>query len=134
LAPARDICEAQNAFEAYNHLMEFDPYDVMDLPSAHQILMKDLVKAPGQFRSGNIGVVRGREIVHIAPPADDVSGLMADLILWAKHAPVHPLVKSCVFHYEFEIIHPFSDGNGRMGRMWQTLFYTNGKKFSRGFP
>jgi len=121
LAPPQDICEVQNAFQVYNRLLEFDPYDIMDLLSAHQILMKDLVKTPGLFRSGNVGVVRGRDVVHIAPPPDNVSGLMADLLHWAEGAAVHPLVKSCVFHYEFEFIHPFSDGNGRMGRMWQTL-------------
>ena len=134
LAPLQDICEAQNAFEAYDRLFEFDPYDVMDLLTAHQILMKDLVKTPGQFRTGNIGVARGREIVHIAPPADNVSGLMADLILWVKAAPVHPLIKSCVFHYEFEIIHPFPDGNGRMGRMWQTLILYQWKKIFAWLP
>ena len=98
LAPAQDICEAQNAFEVYNRLLELDPYDVMDLLAAHQILMKDLVKVPGQFRSGNIGIVRGKDVVHIAPPADNVSGLMADLLRWTEGAKVHPLVKSCVFH------------------------------------
>jgi len=121
LAAPQDICEVQNAFQAYDRLFELDPYDAMDLLTAHQILMKDLVADPGRFRSGNIGVVRGREVVHIAPPAGNVTGLVADLLRWAKGAAVHPLIKSCVFHYEFEFIHPFSDGNGRMGRMWQTL-------------
>ncbi|MDR0491073.1 MAG: Fic family protein [Oscillospiraceae bacterium] len=121
LAPPQDLCEVQNAFQAYDHLLEFNPYDVMDLLTAHQILMKDLVKTLGQFRSGNVGVVRGRDVVHIAPPPDNVSGLIADLIRWTEGAAVHPLIKSCVFHYEFEFIHPFADGNGRMGRIWQTL-------------
>jgi len=134
LAPRQDICEAQNAFEVYNRLLEFDPYDVMDLLAAHQILMKDLIKAPGQFRTGRIGVVRGKEVIHIAPPADNVSGLMADLLRWVKGAAVHPLVKSCVFHYEFEIIHPFPDGNGRMGRMWQTLLLYQWKKIFAWLP
>ena len=134
IAPPRDICEARNAFEVYNRLLAFDPYDVMDLLTAHQILMKDLVKVPGQFRSGNIGVVRGKEVVHIAPPADNVSGLMADLLCWTKGATVHPLIKSCVFHYEFEIIHPFQDGNGRMGRMWQTLLLRQWKKIFAWLP
>jgi Fic family protein len=83
--------------------------------------MKDLVNSPGQFRRGYIGVVNGREVVHVAPKADMVSGLMADLLKWVQKAKTHPLIKSCVFHYEFEFIHPFEDGNGRMGRMWQTL-------------
>ncbi|MDR0867114.1 MAG: Fic family protein [Planctomycetota bacterium] len=134
LAPPQDICEVENAFAAYNKMLEFDPYDVMDLLTAHQILMKDLVKTPGQFRSGNVGVFRGSEAVHIAPPADNVSGLIADLILWTKDAPVHPLVKSCVFHFEFEIIHPFADGNGRMGRMWQTLLLHEWKEIFAWLP
>ena len=134
IAPPQDIKEAQNAFEVYNVLLEFNPYDIMDLLSAHQILMKDLVKVPGQFRSGNIGVVRGKEVVHIAPPADNVSGLMADLLKWVEGAALHPLVKSCVFHYEFEFIHPFPDGNGRMGRMWQTLLLYQWKEIFAWLP
>jgi Fic family protein len=134
LAPPQDICEVQNAFQAYDRLLEFDPYDIDDLQAAHGILMKDLVKEPGQYRSGNIGVVRGNEVVHIAPPADNVSGLMADLIEWTKQAPVHPLIKSCVFHYELEFIHPFSDGNGRMGRMWQTLLLYHWKEIFAWLP
>jgi len=134
LAPAQDICEAKNAFEVYERLLEFDPYDLMDLRAAHKILMKDLVKDPGSFRSGSMGVVRGDEIVHIAPPAENVSGLMADLLKWTKETSAHPLIKSCVFHYEFEIIHPFSDGNGRMGRMWQTLLLYQWKELFAWLP
>jgi Fic family protein len=134
LAPPQDICEAQNAFEAYDRLLEFNPYDVMDLLTAHQILMKDLVKIPGRFRSGNVAVVRGKEIVHIAPPAGSVSGLTADLFRWTKDAPVHPLIKSCVFHFEFEFIHPFPDGNGRIGRMWQTLLLYKWKEIFAWLP
>lgn len=134
IAPPQDICEAQNAFEVYNRLLEFDPYDANDLLAAHRILMKDLVKEPGQYRSGNIGVVRGEEVVHIAPLADNVSGLMSDLLRWTKETSAHPLVKSCVFHYEFEVIHPFPDGNGRMGRMWQTLLLYQWKEIFAWLP
>jgi Fic family protein len=121
LAPQQDICEAQNAFEAYNELLCFDPYNVTDMLSAHQILMKDMVKAPGRFRSSGVGVFRGNEVIYIAPPADAVFNMVADLLLWVKDAAVQPLVKSCVHHYGIEFIHPFPDGNGRIGRMWQTL-------------
>ena len=134
LAPPQDICEAQNAFEVYEKLFEFDPYDYMDLLAAHKILMKDLVKIPGRYRSGSIGVVRGDEVVHVAPPAVNVSGLMADLLKWTKETTAHPLIKSCVFHYEFEIIHPFPDGNGRMGRMWQTLLLYQWKEIFAWLP
>jgi Fic family protein len=134
LAPPQDICEVQNAFEAYNRLLDFDPYDIDDLQVAHMILMKDLVPAPGQFRTGAIGVVKEREIIHIAPKADMVSGLIADLLKWTQKAKAHPLIKSCVFHYEFEFIHPFSDGNGRMGRMWQTLLLYQWKPIFAWLP
>jgi len=134
LAPPQDICEAQNAFEVYEKLFKFDPYDYMDLLAAHKILMKDLVKIPGKYRSGGIGVVRGSEVVHVAPPAGNVSGLMADLLKWTKETSAHPLIKSCVFHYEFEIIHPFPDGNGRMGRMWQTLLLYQWKEIFAWLP
>ena len=134
LAPPQDICEVQNAFQAYDLLLNFNPYDIMDLQAAHRILMKDLVLEPGLFRNGNIGVVRGEEVLHIAPPPDNVSGLMADLLCWTEGAPVHPLIKSCVFHYEFEFVHPFSDGNGRMGRMWQTLLLYKWKDIFAWLP
>ena len=134
LAPPQDICEVENAFQAYNNLLEFNPYDMLDLLAAHRILMKDLVKEPGQFRAGRIGVVRGNELVHIAPPADLVSGLMADLFRWTQGSAAHPLIKSCVFHYEFEVIHPFADGNGRMGRMWQTLLLYQWKEIFAWLP
>ena len=134
LAPPQDICEAQNAFEVYDRLFKLDPYDYMDLLLAHKILMKDLVQIPGRYREGTIGVVRGNEVVHVAPPANSVSGLIADLLKWTKEASVHPLIKSCVFHYEFEIIHPFPDGNGRMGRMWQTLLLYQWKEIFAWIP
>jgi Fic family protein len=134
LAPPQDICEAKNAFEVYDRLFEFDPYDYLDLLAAHKILMKDLVQVPGSYRSGSIAVVRGNEVVHVAPPAENVSGLMADLLKWTKETTAHPLIKSCVFHYEFEIIHPFPDGNGRMGRMWQTLLLYQWKEIFAWIP
>ena len=134
LAPPQDILEAQNAIQAYNRLLDFNPYDLEDLLSAHGVLMKGLVTQAGLFRSGSVGIARGNEIIHVAPPANNVSGLMADLFLWVQEAPVHPLIKSCVFHYEFEFIHPFQDGNGRMGRMWQTLLLAQWKRVFAWLP
>jgi Fic family protein len=116
-----EICEVKNAFEAYNKLLEMNPYSVKDILLSHNILMNELTREAGTFRSGGVGVFAGKQLVHIAPPANQVPHLIKDLIDWAKKAEVHPLIKSSVFHYEFEFIHPFADGNGRMGRMWQTL-------------
>lgn len=119
-APA-EICEVKNAFEAYNKLLEMNPYSIQDIMLAHKILMKELTKEAGSFKSEGVGIFAGKQLVHIAPPANQVPHLMEELIDWAKKTEVHPLIKSCIFHYEFEFIHPFADGNGRMGRMWQTL-------------
>jgi Fic family protein len=116
-----EICEVKNAFEAYNKLLEMNPYSVKDMLLAHKVLMNELTNEAGTFRSGGVGVFEGKQLVHMAPPANQVPHLIKELVDWAKKAEVHPLIKSCVFHYEFEFIHPFSDGNGRMGRMWQTL-------------
>ncbi|HHX61173.1 MAG TPA: Fic family protein [Epulopiscium sp.] len=116
-----EICEVKNAFEAYNKLLELNPYSVKDMLLAHKVLMSELTKEAGMFRSGGVGVFADKQLVHMAPPANQVPYLIKDLVDWAKKTEVHPLIKSCVFHYEFEFIHPFADGNGRMGRMWQTL-------------
>lgn len=116
-----EICEVKNAFEAYNKLLEMNPYSVKDMLLAHKVLMNELAKESGTFRSGGVGIFAGEQLIHMAPPANQVPHLIKELVDWAKKADVHPLIKSCVFHYEFEFIHPFSDGNGRMGRMWQTL-------------
>jgi len=129
-----EICEVKNAFEAYNKLLEMNPYSVKDMLLAHKVLMKELTKEAGIFRSGGVGVFAGKQLVHMAPPADQVPNLIKDLVDWAKKAEVHPLIKSCVFHYEFEFIHPFSDGNGRMGRMWQTLLLYKWKSLFSWLP
>ena len=134
LAPPQDVLEAQNAIQAYNNLLDWNPYDIDNMLTAHGMLMKGLITEAGQFRSGFVGIARGKDIIHIAPPAVDVSGLMADLFLWVKEAAVHPLVKSCIFPYEFEFVHPFQDGNGRMGRMWQSLLLSRWKQIFAWLP
>lgn len=116
-----EICEVKNAFEVYEHLLQMNPYSRKDMLSAHKMLMRDLTGEAGSFRQGGVGVFAGDRLVHMAPPADRVPQLIKDLVDWVKKDSAHPLIKSCVFHYEFEFIHPFADGNGRMGRMWQTL-------------
>lgn len=121
LGAPEEIREVKNAYEAYERLLSFDPYSIDDLLKGHAILMDGLVKETGRFRSGGVGVFKGSQVIHMAPPADIVPEHIGNLMAWVKHTDVHPLIKSCVFHYEFEFIHPFADGNGRMGRMWNTL-------------
>ena len=121
LGAPNEIMEVKNAIDAYNLLFELDPYKEADLLRAHRLMMSDLVSENGRYRSGGVGVFDGDRCIHLAPPAMRVPSLMRDLLMWAKNTRVHPLISSCVFHYEFEFIHPFADGNGRMGRMWQTL-------------
>lgn len=121
LAPPQDIREVKNAYEAYERASELKPYSVKNLLYAHKLLMDGLVKEAGRFRSENVGVYAGDQLIHAGTPAKYVPELMAQLMNWLKRSNVHPLVKSCIFHYEFEFIHPFADGNGRTGRLWQSL-------------
>ena len=134
LGAPNEIREVKNAFEAYNLLLSLDPLKIEDLLTAHKVLMAGLVEETGKFRSGGIGIFAGERLVHMAPPANIVPEHMTNLINWVKVSDVHPLIKSCVFHYEFEFIHPFSDGNGRMGRMWQTLLLAKWKSLFAWLP
>lgn len=121
LAPAKDIQEVRNAILAYEKMAEWRSERLSDLLYAHRTLMAGLVENAGQLRAGNVGVYREKQLIHMAPPASHVSRLMNDLLRWLKSTDLHPLIAGAVFHYEFEFIHPFADGNGRMGRLWQTL-------------
>jgi Fic family protein len=121
LGQPREIQEVRNAFAAYEQLPNWRPERAADVLAAHGALMLGLVDNPGQYRQAGVGIYRGEALVHMAPPASRVAGLMGELLDWLAATDVHPLIASCVFHYEFEFIHPFDDGNGRMGRMWQTL-------------
>jgi Fic family protein len=134
LGELSEIREVKNAYEAYDQLLGFNPYSIEDLLRAHQILMADLVKEAGKFRAGGVGIFKGQQIVHMAPPAETVYGHVSNLLDWLRSSKEHPLIKSCVFHYEFEFIHPFSDGNGRMGRMWNTLLLYQWKPIFAWIP
>jgi Fic family protein len=121
LGPPREVQEVRNAFAAYETMPSWNPSSGKDLLAAHRQLMEGLADDAGRFRSRSVGIAQGKQIVHLAPPADRVPGLMKDLLGWLKRTDSHPLVAGCVFHYELEFIHPFTDGNGRIGRLWQTL-------------
>lgn len=121
VAPLREIQEVKNAIRTYELYASLNPFDMKDLLKAHGVMMEALVDNPGHFRSSGVGVFEGDRCVHLAPQPMRVPELMKDLFYWLKHASDHLLIRSCVFHYEFEFIHPFSDGNGRMGRLWQSL-------------
>ena len=122
LAPPKDIAEVKNAYEIYERLDELDPYSVDDLLTAHSIMTRELVDESGTFRTRPVGVVdqEGR-ILHFGTLPQYVPDLVMELLDWVKNSDVHMLIRSCVFHYEFELIHPFADGNGRVGRLWHTL-------------
>jgi Fic family protein len=119
--PEKDILEVRNAIIAYDELLERNPYREKDLLAQHGLLMKGLVEDAGKYRTSGVGVFDGEVPIHVAPPPQRVPELMAGLLDWVKQTKLPQVVKSAIFHYEFEFIHPFSDGNGRMGRMWQTL-------------
>lgn len=121
IAPKKDILEVHNAIQVYDKLNEFNPYRLKDLEKAHLLLLNGLIDNVGKLRTTNVGIVKGSKVEHIAPNGTMVRGLMNDLFAYLKGDNDLILIKSCVFHYEFEFIHPFIDGNGRMGRLWQTL-------------
>ncbi len=123
IAPPKDIEEVKNAFEIYEILDSLNPFSTENLLKAHGVMMKGLTDEAGQFRSKPVGVVDSAtgEVIHIGTLPDYVPDLTEQLLQWTENSSVHPLIKSCVFHYEFEVIHPFIDGNGRTGRLWHTL-------------
>jgi len=121
----REIQEVKNAIVAYDKICDLDPFSKKDFLKAHGLMMQGLVSEFGKFRSGSVGVFKGGQCIHMAPSASNVPNLVSDLLKWVKITDTHPLIKSCVFHYELEFIHPFADGNGRMGRFWQTVLLTD---------
>ncbi|MBM6779148.1 Fic family protein [Collinsella tanakaei] len=121
LGPAKDILEVKNAQRAYALAPSLDPYSVEDFLRAHREMMEGLVEGAGCFRAKNAGVFDGTELIHAGTPAGYVPSVIADLFAWLASTDLHPLLSSCIFHYEFEFIHPFADGNGRTGRLWHTM-------------
>ena len=134
IAPPKEVQEAHNAISTYKALTTWQPSSEHDLLIAHKKLMFGLMPDAGMWRSGGVGVMLGDKVVHMAPPADLVPKLMTDLLTWLKQTDYSPLIVSCIFHYEFEFIHPFSDGNGRLGRLWQTLILSKWREIFINIP
>lgn len=134
IAPPREIQEVRNALSAYERLDHWRPEREADLLEAHGILMAGLLEEAGRYRSGGVGVMQGEQVIHMAPPAKRVPELMADLLDWLATCEEHPLIAGAVFHYEFEFIHPFADGNGRLGRLWQTLILSRWRPVLADLP
>ncbi|MHC4926484.1 MAG: Fic family protein [Planctomycetota bacterium] len=134
VAPIRDVQEVRNAIKAYDQYPGWNPASESDLLKAHEIMMLGLIDVPGQYRISGAGVMGPQEIIHVAPQADRVPELMSRLLAWLDSTKEHALLKSCVFHYEFEFIHPFVDGNGRLGRLWQTLILTRWNELFANIP
>jgi Fic family protein len=122
IGPKNQIVEVKNAIKLYEQLTEIDPLKESDFLKAHKTLMADLIEKPGRYRRQAVGIFKNGKVSRMAPPAKQVSGLMGNLFLFLKRdQETQALVKACIFHYELELIHPFEDGNGRMGRLWQQL-------------
>lgn len=134
LHPLTRYREIRNAIKAYELLETINPNSLDDLLKAHLTMETGLIDDAGRFRPGGVGVASGEEIIHYALPAECVSQLMKELFMWLNSTEEHPLIKSCIVHYEFEFIHPFSDGNGRIGRLWQTLILANWRPVFKNLP
>ena len=135
IAPPKDIAEVKNAYEIYEIMDSLDPYSVDDLLRAHGVMTKGLIEESGCFRSRPVGVVdKQGNILHFGTLPDYVPGRIMELLDWVRDSEFHMLIKSCVFHYELELIHPFSDGNGRIGRLWHTLLLTQWKPMFAWLP
>ena len=134
LASPKDIREVQNAYEIYERLEELNENSVKDLLLAHKIMTSELIKESGRFRSKNAGVYQGDKLIHMGTLPEYIPELINNLFLWLKKSEEHPLIKAAVFHYEFEFIHPFQDGNGRIGRLWYSLILSKWKKFFAWLP
>ncbi|MDO4719412.1 MAG: Fic family protein [Peptostreptococcaceae bacterium] len=134
LGPSHEIKEVQNAYEVYEMMLRLNPESVSDLLTAHRMMMQGLIAENGVFRSRGVGIFDGERLVNMAPPAKFVAGQVKDLFDWYQASQMHPLVKSAIFHYEFEFIHPFQDGNGRIGRMWHSLLLGQWKEMFFWLP
>ncbi|MDR2963923.1 MAG: Fic family protein [Bacteroidales bacterium] len=129
-----EIQEVKNAYQAYEYMLEYNPYKPKDFLKAHQFLTSQLVKDAGQFRSQGVGVYDGTKLIHAGASYQFVPQLITNLLTWAKKTDIHPLIKSSIVHFEIEYIHPFMDGNGRIGRLWQTLILSQWNELFAWLP
>ena len=134
MGTVRELAEVQGAIKAYEALESLNPNSIEHLLEAHGLMMSDILSDAGEFRTKSVGIHKGDKVVHIAPPAHMVAGQISDLLRWIENSEFHPLITSTIFHYEFEFIHPFIDGNGRMGRLWQTLILSKWKPLFISLP
>ena len=134
LGTMRELAEVEGAIKAYENIENYKHDDIDSLLGAHKLLMNGILTTAGNFRFVNVGVGSKEGVSHVAPPYDRVPELMHDLFGWLKNTDEHPLIKSCVFHYEFEFIHPFSDGNGRIGRLWQSVILIDYNQLFASLP
>ena len=134
LAPQKEIQEVKNAYLLYDNINKYNPYSVQSFLEAHKTLTTDLIDESGKFRKGNVGIYSGKDVIHMGANPQFVPTLINELFEWAKKSELNPLIKSSIIHYEIEIIHPFSDGNGRMGRIWQSLILFNYNNFFEYLP
>ncbi len=134
LGNPNEIREVKNAYATYEMILELNPYSVDDLLEAHKQMMAGLISENGRFRTSVVVVFAGDQVIKMSPPAKLLPGEFQDLITWYRNSKVHPLIKSAIFHNEFEFIHPFADGNGRMGRLWHSLLLGNWNEISFWMP
>ncbi|MDR0485180.1 MAG: Fic family protein [Elusimicrobiota bacterium] len=134
IASPREIEEVKNAYTAYQNALEFNPFSETDFLKAHNLMTAGLVKEAGVYRASDVGVFDGTKIVHLGARPQYIAGLVKDLFEWAEKSDAHPLIKSSIVHFEIEFIHPFSDGNGRMGRLWQALILSKWRAIFAWLP
>jgi len=130
----QEISEIKNAYIAYEKILSYDPYSIQDFLVAHGLMTQGFIQESGRFRSGDVAISNGETIFHIGDRPQFVHGLIADLFAWAKQSDIHPLLNSAIVHFEIETVHPFADGNGRMGRLWHTLILAKWNELFQWIP
>lgn len=134
LGDPKEISEVKNAYEIYNEILKLNPYSIEDFLYAHSLLTKGIVSESGKFRSSDVGVYANNKVIHMGARPQFIQGLVEELFTWCEKDEIHALIKSCIVHYEIENIHPFEDGNGRMGRLWQTVILSNWNELFAWLP